>query len=90
MLTSEIEPLLPISTESVGVEEEEGNIECSCLQVPQFLGLNHEFDSKFPRAKEKKVGRVKGRVPSKIFFWGLNPQIKPLYGSLQGRLTGIR
>ena len=54
MLTSEIEPLLPISTESVGVEEEEGNIECSCLQVPQFLGLNHEFDSKFPRAKEKK------------------------------------
>ena len=39
---------------------------------------------------QEKVGRVKGRVPSKIFFLGLNAQIVPVCGSLQGRLTGIR
>lgn len=40
-------------TESVGVEEEEGSVECSCLPSPTILGTAYEFDPKFPRAKEK-------------------------------------
>ena len=31
-----------------------------------------------------------GRIPFKIFFLGLNPQIEPPCGCLQRRLTGIR